>query len=197
MFAAPITFRCVSADGIFEWPFGRGRWLGRNMSGWLNQIVGGWQVAGLFSWHTGFAFTTISEAFPVSFNSQSPAVFIGKRSDIRVNVHTDPAHGQLQLFADPTAAINAFTGPLGLQGPTRNNLRGPRFSNTNLSLNKHFRIRENSELEFRAEAFNVFNHTNFNLPTGSIADITAPSTFGVITSDVGPRIMQFSLRFDF
>ena len=187
----------VSADGIFELPFGRGRWLGRNMSGWLNQIVGGWQVAGLFSWHTGFAFTTISEAFPVSFNSQSPAVFIGKRSDIRVNVHTDPANGQVQLFADPTAAINAFTGPLGLQGPTRNNLRGPRFSNTNLSLNKHFRIRENSELEFRVEAFNVFNHTNFNLPTGSIADITSPSTFGVITSDVGPRIMQFSLRFDF
>jgi hypothetical protein len=67
----------VSADGIFELPFGRGRWLGRNMSAWLNQIVGGWQVAGLFSSHTGFAFTTISEAFPVSFNSQSPAVFKG------------------------------------------------------------------------------------------------------------------------
>jgi hypothetical protein len=114
-----------------------------------------------------------------------------------VNVHDDPATGQIQLFANPTAAIGAFTGPIGLQGPTRNNLRGPRFSNTDLSLNKHFPITETVGLEFRAEAFNVFNHVNFALPTGSVADVANPSTFGVITSDAGPRIMQFSLRFDF
>jgi len=100
------------------------------------------------------------------------------------------------MFADPTAALSAFTGPIGLQGPTRNNLRGPRFSNTNLSLNKHFTIKEAYALEFRAEAYNVFNQVNFALPTNSVADINAPN-FGAITSDAGPRTMQFSLRFDF
>ena len=150
----------------------------------------------LSKWHTGFAFTTVTEAFPVSFNANSPAVFIGQKSDIRTRVHNDPTTGQIQLFANPTAALNAFTGPIGLDGPTRNNLRGPRFSDTDLSLNKHFTIRENYGFEFRAEAYNVFNQVNFALPTNSVADINAPN-FGVITNDAGPRVMQFSLRFDF
>lgn len=187
----------VSADGLYDLPFGKGRSLGSNASGWLNQVIGGWQVAFLNQWHTGFAFTTVSEAFPVSFNANSPAVFIGNRNDIKVRVHNDATSGQIQLFADPTAALNAFTGPIGLQGPTRNNLRGPRFSRTDLSLNKHFQIRENYGLEFRAEAYNAFNQVNFALPVGSVADINNQPTFGVINADNGARVMQFSLRIDF
>ena len=187
----------VSADGIFDLPFGKGHLIGRGASGWLNQVIGGWQVAVLNQWHTGFAFTTVSEAFPVSFNANSPAVFIGNRSDIKVRIHDDPATGQIQLFANKDAAMGAFTGPIGLNGPTRNNLRGPRFSNTNLSLNKHFQLHENYGLEFRAEAYNLFNQVNFALPVGSVADVNNPSTFGVITQDAGARVMQFSLRFDF
>jgi hypothetical protein len=147
----------ISADGLYDLPFGKGHRIGGGASGWLNQVIGGWQVAFLNQWHTG----------------------------------------QIQLFADPTAATNAFTGPIGLQGPTRNNLRGPRFSNTDLSLNKHFVIKENYGLEFRAEAYNAFNQVNFALPIGSVADINNSSTFGVIDSDAGARVMQFSLRFDF
>ncbi len=184
----------VSANALFDMPVGRGRWLGSNMPGWANQIVGGWQVAALTQWHTGFAFSTVTEAFPVSFNSNSPAVFIGTPHDIRVKIHDDA--GQIQLFADPNAALNAFTGPIGLDGPTRNNLRGPRFSNTNLALNKHFPIKEKFDVEFRVEAYNVFNHVNFALPGGSVADINGPN-FGVISSDAGSRVMQFSLRLDF
>lgn len=187
----------VSADGIYDLPFGKGRWLGSNASGWLNQIIGGWQVAFLNQWRSGFAFTTVSEAFPVSFNANSPAVFIGTRSDIKTKVHFDKTNGQVQLFADPTAALNAFTGPIGLEGPTRNNLRGPRFSNTNLSLNKHFQIRDKYGLEFRAEAYNAFNQVNFALPIGSVADINNPNTFGVINAAAAAREMQFSLRIDF
>jgi len=187
----------ISADGLYDLPFGRGHAIGRNASGWLNQIIGGWQVAFLQQWHTGFAFSTVSEAFPVSFNANSPAVFIGNRSDIKVGIHDDPDTGQIQLFKNRDAALGAFTGPIGLDGPTRNNLRGPRFANTNLSVNKHFTIHENYGLEFRAEAYNAFNQVNFALPIGSVADINNTSTFGVIDSDAGARVMQFSLRFDF
>jgi hypothetical protein len=76
-------------------------------------------------------------------------------------------------------------------------LRGPHFFNTDLSLNKHFPIRENLALEFQAQAYNVFNHTNFSLPTGGVADTTNTNTFGVITSTFAPRVMQFGLRLDF
>jgi hypothetical protein len=187
----------ISGDALYSLPFGKGRAIAGGAHGVLNQIIGGWEVSALSSFHTGFAFTTVSEAFPVSFNANSPAVFIGNRSDLKVNVHDDPATGQIQLFANPTNAIGAFTGPIGLQGPTRNNLRGPHYVNANLSLNKHFPISESMGLEFRAEAYNAFNHVNFSLPVGSVADIANPSTFGVITSDYTPRVMQFSLRFDF
>jgi hypothetical protein len=186
----------VSAAGLYDLPFGRGKWIAGGASGWVNHLIGGWQLAFLNTWHSGFAFTTVTEAFPVSFNENSPAVFVGQRSDIKTQVHNDPITGQIQLFANPTAALNAFTGPFGLDGPTRNNLRGPRFSNTNLSLNKHFVVGERYGFELRAEAYNVFNQVNFALPTNSVADINAPN-FGAITSDAGPRVMQFSLRLDF
>jgi len=186
----------VSADGLYDLPFGRGHGLASNIPGWANQIIGGWQIAFLNQWHSGYAFSTVTEAFPVSFNANSPAVFIGTPHDIRTSVHVDSS-GVVQLFADPTAALNAFTGPIGLQGPTRNNLRGPRFSSTDLSLNKHFQIKENLGMEFRAEAYNAFNQVNFALPTNSVADINSSLPFGGISSDAGPRTMQFSLRVDF
>jgi len=186
----------VSADGLYDLPFGRGHGLASNIPGWANQIIGGWQIAFLNQWHSGYAFSTVTEAFPVSFNANSPAVFIGTPHDILTSVHVDSS-GVVQLFADPTAALNAFTGPIGLQGPTRNNLRGPRFSSTDLSLNKHFQIKENLGMEFRAEAYNAFNQVNFALPTNSVADINSSLPFGGISSDAGPRTMQFSLRVDF
>jgi hypothetical protein len=59
------------------------------------------------------------------------------------------------------------------------------------SLNKRFAIYENLSVEFRAEAHNAFNHTNFALPTGGIADITNSNTFGVIPSTATPRARSF------
>jgi hypothetical protein len=107
----------------------------------------------------------------------------------------------VQLFADPTAANNAFGEPTGFQAGSRNNLRGPRLSVTDLSLNKHFSIRESYVLEFRAEAYNVFNHPSFGLPGGGFggtADITNPQTFGFISATASTaRFMQFALRLDF
>ena len=193
----------ITVNGIYDLPVGHGQRFGGNISGWLNQIIGGWQIAGIQTWRTGFAFTTTANAFPISFFGNVPAVFDGNTGALRTDVHTDPATGALQLFADPTTARGAFSGPLGLQAGSRNNLRGPRFSNLDLAFSKHFPIRERFGLEFRAEAYNAFNHPNFGLP-GVInanigtADITNPGQFGVITTTASdPREFQFALRFDF
>jgi hypothetical protein len=192
----------ITGDYIYELPFGHGKQFGNNAPGWLNQIFGGWQVAGTFNWLSGFAYTTVSNAFPTSFLLNSPATFIGTQSDIAVGVHQD-ASGAFQMFKDPSRALGAFRGPLGLEGGTRNNLRGPAFTQFDMGLAKHFPIGEKYVVEFRADAFNVFNHVNFGLPaaggggTGGTADITAPGSFGVITSAGAPRQMQFALRLDF
>ncbi len=191
----------ITANGIWTLPIGRGRALGSNMPGWANQIVGGWQISGIQTWQTGFAFTTVANAFPLSFENNIPAIFNGDQSAIATKIHIDPTTGGVQLFADPAKAIAAFSGPLGIQAGSRNNLRGPHFSNTDLGLAKHFRIGERVVAEFRADAYNVFNHVNFDLPgeSGSrgTADITAPSAFGVITGTAASRQMQFALRLDF
>jgi hypothetical protein len=192
----------ISMTGIYELPFGKGKMFGGTASGWLNQIIGGWTISGIESWHTGLAFRTGSSAFPIGFATVSPGIFNGDTHAIRRAIHTDPNNGgAVQFFADPTAAIGAFSGPLGLQMGSRNNLHGPHFSNTDLALIKNFKLTERFNLEFHAEAFNAFNHASFALPlngSGGVADFTSPSSFGVITSTAStPRQMQFALRLEF
>ena len=188
----------VSIDGVYDLPFGRGRQFASNIPTWLNLIAGGWQLAGINSWQTGFAFPAVANASPLSAGENVPPVFTGSTSALRTHIHNTA--GTIQLFADPVAAAAAFSAPTGLQGGTsRDNLRGPHLWNVDMSLNKHFPIYERMELEFRAEAYNLLNHANFDLPglgTGT-ADITNPSQFGVITGTADPRVLQLSLRLEF
>ena len=191
-----------TGDWVYDLPLGRGKALGSAMPRWADEVVGGWSVTGLFNWHTGLAFQTVANAFPISFANNVPAVFNGDTSAIEVNTHREinAATGQptIQLFKNASAAFNAFSGPLGLQAGTRNNLRGPHYSDFDIGLAKHFPITEQVKMEFRADAFNVFNHTNFQLPgIDGTADVSSPSTFGVINSDYGPRVLQLALRLDF
>ncbi len=152
----------ISLGGLYELPVGRGKMLGGNMPGWLNEVIGGWQISDVTVWHTGFAYSTIAQAFPVSFVANTPGIFDGDRAAIKTNVHTT-ATGQVTAFANPTAAIGAFAGPLGLQSGNRNILRGPRYSDFDIGLGKHFPIKERLVMELRGDAFNVFNHTNFGI----------------------------------
>lgn len=180
---------------------GRGQRFASKIPGWANQLIGGWQIAAIQSWHTGFAFQTVANAFPFSFSNNVPAIFNGDKATIATHIHTDPASGAVQLFANQANALSAYSGPLGLQVGPRNSLRGPSFSNLDFGVSKLFPIREQMVVEFRADAYNVFNHVNFNLPGGGgttgTADITDPTQFGVITSAADSRQMQFALRLDF
>jgi hypothetical protein len=75
-----------------------------------------------------------------------------------------------------------------------NSLRGPGYTDVDFSLFRNFAMFENSNLEFRAEAFNVLNHPNFANPDGVFED----TTFGQITSIYGaPRELQLAAKFTF
>ena len=195
----------ISADGLYNLPFGRGKFFASQSPAWTSQIIGGWQVSGGMTWRSGLAFTTLANAFPFSFDQNVPAIFNGDTSALKGEVHKDPTTSRVQLFENPTAALAAFSEPLGFQSGSRNNLRGPHYSDVDLALNKHFPIRERYIVEFRAEAFNTFNHPSFSLPGGGntpaapgTADISNPAQFGVITATSSTaRIMQFALRLDF
>jgi hypothetical protein len=193
----------ITGDIIYDLPFGHGQAWGRNSSRWLNELIGGWQVSSVYTWHTGFAFPVLDNASTLSFGATAYPVFSGNASAISVNPHNDtnlPA-GAIQLFSNPTAALAAFTPPTGLQYGARDELRGPHFSNFDLALAKNFPLwNERYKLQFRTEAYNAFNHPNFALP--SSINIDTPN-FGAITStssisgDQSARVLQFALRFEF
>lgn len=94
--------------------------------------------------------------------------------------------GNEQFFQNPVA------GTLGTLQLTP--VSGPWFFNVDLNLIKRTRIKEALNVEFRADAFNLFNRTNFNV--GQVQNINSPQ-FGQITSAFDPRILQFALKLNF
>jgi hypothetical protein len=188
------TTHLFSANGVYSLPFGKGQFIGHNANRLLDEFISGWQVGTIFTARSGFAFSTNTGAFPVGFVFDSPAVLTGSPSALKTHIHN--VGNTIQLFADPAAALAAYRNPFGGEIGNRNNLRGPAFVNFDMSLSKRFPTpwSEKQAFEFRAEAYNVFNHTNFSDPG---ANINSP-TFGQITAQANSnRVMQFALRFDF
>ena len=192
----------ISGDFVYDLPFGRGQAFGRD-SGWLlNEAIGGWRISGIETWRTGLAFTAngtdIAQFDTVSLSADTGAIFTGPKSALASSIHIDKANNnEVQFYANPAAASAAFSPVTGLQSGTRDNLRGPHFSNTDLAVSKDFPLgNERYKLQFRAEAYNVFNHTNFGIPDSGVTS----GRFGVISGLAGQeasRVMQFALRFDF
>jgi len=196
----------ISANYVYDLPVGRGQRFLSSTSTLVNTLVGGWSTSGILSYRTGFPFTTHTATFPINFTQDAPAVFNGDQQAVRQGIHTDPTTGSIQFFADQTAALGAFSFPFGGDTGTRNPVHGPSFANLDIAVSKNFTMpwSEHHKVQFRWEAFNVFNHVNFAVPgdpntlTDSNNLLLNPSGFGVITQTAGSaRQMQFSLRYDF
>ncbi|HXM22970.1 MAG TPA: TonB-dependent receptor, partial [Terriglobales bacterium] len=170
-------------SAIYELPFGRGRRFGARMGSAVNQALGGWQITGIASLTSGNWFTILDSTanFANSDGSQRPDTVANPNAHpcLRGTVFNTCA------FVDP---------PLGSFGNTRKNtVLGPNFRNWDLSLIKNFTLPENTSLQFRAEFFNLLNHTNFVLnQTGT--DLQSP-TFGFPDQARAPREIQFALKF--
>jgi hypothetical protein len=196
----------VSANYVYDLPIGHGHHLLGNSSRVVNSILGGWSTSGILTYRTGFPFNTHTGTFPINFTQDAPAVFNGDQQAVKSHIHTDPTTGAIQFFADQATALGAFSFPFGGGTGTRNPVHGPSFTNLDIAVSKNFVMpwSEHHRIQFRWEAFNVFNHANFSAPgdptllTNSNNILLNPQGFGVISSTAGsPRQMQFSLRYDF
>jgi hypothetical protein len=99
-------------------------------------------------------------------------------------------------FQDPPAGPAGIAVMRGNAG--RNIIVGPGINNWDLALIKSISLRESKTLQFRAEAFNAFNHPQWSsIDTVDDTLTNAQSTFGVVTGGRPPRLMQLSLRFEF
>jgi hypothetical protein len=180
----------ISGSWLYELPIGQSKALFHDIPGWLNGIVGGWEISGLTRFRTGLP-TTVAGG--VEYNANywltSLAIVTGP---VQTGVHIDP-NGNPSIFAN-TSASNSFADELPGHTGKRAAIRLPSFFNTDMAVTKRFKLPRESQLLFRAEAFNVFNTVNFSNP---ILTLTAPSTFGEFQSVGDPRVMQFALRYEF
>jgi hypothetical protein len=190
------TRHLFTSNYVYSLPIGKGQKVLGNSPRWVDAVVGGWSTSGIVTAYSGFPFTVHTGTFPIDFTQDAPAVFVGPASNLKAGIHTDPS-GNIQYFANSDNATAAFAFPFGGGTGNRNVVRGPHFINFDMGLLKNFKMpwRESHTLQLRLEAFNAFNHVNYNPP--SSASLASPAQFGIISGDFGPRTMQVGLSYDF
>jgi carboxypeptidase family protein len=165
------------------------------------RLVEGWRLTGINAIQAGFPINlqdsngvslTCSENFTFYACPDRPnLVFAPKRLDPR----TATFNGNGNYYFDPSAFTDNPVGTLGNVG--RGFITGPRFWNTDFSIQKDTRITEGKTLQLRLEGYNLFNHTNFGNPSG---DLGAPGTFGQIQGlrrNTNSRLAQIAAKFIF
>ena len=170
-----------NANALYELPFGKGKpYASRGIA---NQLLGGWQISGIFSRHSGL---------PFSIQAGFDNLNVGGGSS-RVNLVGNPYPSNPTLQAWLAKSAFAFPAQYTFGSEGRNALRGPAYVNLDFSVLRTFRLREAISLQFRAEFFNGLNHPNFNNPTAALNS----SQFGVISGASSPRDIQFGLKLVF
>lgn len=175
---------------VWELPFGKGRRFASNMNPVLEGILGGWRLVGI---------NTMTSGVPVNLTYSPSSTFsVSGGPAYRPNLTGDP------LMPEDQRTIRNYLNPATVEIPTdrtqpfgnapRNAARGPRFAQFDLGLHKAIGLgRDHTRLEFRLEAFNVLNRTNFGAPNGNRSN----NNFGTITSAFAARQIQLGVKFHF
>jgi hypothetical protein len=194
------------ANGVYELPFGPGkRFL--NFDGFAGKLFGGFQLSGLYRQQSGRPINILSQRGTLNRAGRSTINTVNTNLTIqelqsRTGLFFNPTTGRPQLFDPALIDANGRANPEFFQNPGAGQLgalqqtpvSGPGFWVADMALIKRTRISENTNVELRIEAFNVFNHTNFSV--AETQDINSTS-FGRITSTFDPRILQFAFKFNF
>jgi len=153
---------------VFNWI-----WRTPRASGALGHWTGGWQLAGLAGYRSGFPLTVFTNYFGSTPSGQvlvlPRANYLGPSPGA-----ARPAAGGMTLLDSAAFAVPAS----GLGNTTRGEFRGPGFWNYDASISREFAVRalgENSRLQLRTEFFNLFNHTNLGNPDTNLSD----GSFGI------------------
>ena len=184
-----------TASYIYELPLGSGKALLGGAHGTLEQVVGGWQVAGITTISSGNWFTPTDS----NGNFANSDGFEGQLPDVVADPNHSP-HCQPRTFFNTCAFVNPPLGSFGDAG--RNSILGPGFQIWDFSVFKTFQVSERTHLEFRTEFFDFPNHTNFLLSKsgpqqGNNSTVLGSSQFGLLTAARAPRQIQFALKLSF
>ncbi|HLV88302.1 MAG TPA: TonB-dependent receptor [Candidatus Sulfotelmatobacter sp.] len=176
----------ISAYAIYDLPFGRGKMLGKNVNGAVNEVIGGWAVSPIVFFRTGWP-------MPVTGAADNSGTFgRGARADcnaIPSIVNTAIPNVGRQWFVNNGDFTNPAIGSFGNCAPQLSALRSPHYADVDMSLHKDFPITERFRLQFRTDFVNFFNHVQYNAPNMGLG-----GTMGEITSAQPPRNIQLALK---
>jgi hypothetical protein len=195
--AAYDTRHNVTATGVYQLPFGRNRTFGGGWNRLTDTFLGGWKLAGTAILYSGFPIT-ITSSNNANINAQTA------RANQYLPLHIVNQSVRNWFGTDPSASrcSGAFNGSCAYGAELANQFgtarvgtqRGPAFRQVDMSVSKVFAIKEQHNVEFRADFFNAFNIASYAAP---VANITS-TTFGQITStSSSPRQIQFSVAYRF
>jgi hypothetical protein len=200
-----------TASSVYDLPFFRG-------AGLRNKLLGGWELSGIGTWQTGTPFSVYNGAANPDNaglgNGVSSSAGAGQSyADVISNPFAGiPQYSPASGFGPFVANPNAFANPVGLTlgDSGRNFLRNPGHWNIDMALFKHFKITESKAFEFRAEAFNIFNHVEYGPLSGDQGGAAGSGGFSSGTGTFVPggnflqvgtaysqRILQLGAKFLF
>jgi hypothetical protein len=206
--AATDVRHIVSLNGSYDLPFGHGHRIGAGFGPATNTAISGWTISAISNLQSGFPFSPQLGYNPTgSGDTRNPV-----RPDLNPNFH-----GSLYAHGSTAARANQFFNPAAFLAPAagavgnlrRDTLTGPGFANLDLSLAKTTAIHERLRAQFRAEFFNVLNHTNLQTPNPVVfssgpqqsstaatreQDAVVSPTAGVVTAAATSRQIQFGLK---
>jgi len=201
--AATDVRHLAAFNGSYDLPFGRSG----TGNPYLRRAVGGWSVSAIVTLQTGLPFTPQLGYNPTGSGDTRNPVRPNRNPNYNGKLYTGGSTSQRAAKYFDAAAFSAPAyGTVGNLG--RDTLQSPGFANWDLSLLKNTQVSERLRVQFRAEAFNLFNHTNLLTPNpvvfssgptqGTAANQTAPvvasPTAGVITAAATSRQLQFGVK---
>jgi hypothetical protein len=216
------------ANLLYEFPVGSGKKFASSIPKWANEIIGGWSFTGIFDYQSGEPYSITSGSLTANGAHVSFAQVRGPLDKGRIqflNGVEGPvmynASQRIMNPADPnfncvnvigTQTYFCIPSP-GQQGNGRNIVQGPNFWNLDSGLLKDFSLNERFKLQFRAEVFNVLNHTNWENPRNATsgspslrslifgrtccASAALPSSATVIAIGEPNRVLQLGLKLNF
>jgi hypothetical protein len=201
----------VNANAVVELPVGKGKALFGNAPKVVNGIIGGWQVATLFTFHTGNPIAcSASSQYNTNYDNSSYCMLAPGVGALPANKLQFDQLGVPNMFANTNVGADFVPGYAGLVG-YRGIARGFHNWNDDMSLSKIFKVTERTQVSFRVEAYNLTNAETFKNPSLSVQQLAGTttaggfaafgsSTFGEITSTASsaqPRVLQMALRLTF
>jgi hypothetical protein len=194
------TTHQINANWVYDLPFGRGKKFGHDWNRATDLVLGGWEIAGIYRWTSGFPFSIdAGGTYNTNFELEGKAVLTGV-------VHQGLTYvgGQPYAFnignADPnTYWPSVLRLPYPGESGQRSNFRGQGFFGIDAGVNKNFHISERHVVRFSAFAYNLTNSVRFDAATlTNNSAFTNPTSIGLYSGTLTKsRVMEFALRYSF